>query len=842
MSTPVATAAATGVSSDRDRSSPSTPLLQRGVDYQHQHQQQQQQQHQHQQHLGPVSLSSSATSTSQTPLPSGQYPSAAGPSRSAMDTLFTRLTYYVPVLGWAPSYTLSTLTRDIVAGLTLSALLVPQALSYGALTHAGEVTGLYTAFVPGIVYAFMGTSRHLSIGPESLVSLLVGATVLEYQKSAYSHDPSMPPSATRDASTMILAFMALVAGLCAFSLGIVRLGFLDAVISRALLRGFISAAAVVIIANQSIPLIGLEGLADKTLDEHSTTWDKLKFLGHNWKQGHHLTAYVGVGALSFLVLMRILKRYAAKQGCHLQKRCQTSDGGSGTRFKIAAARWIQHVPEILVAVIVATLLSSRLDWESQGIAVFGKVDGAALPSFRLPKPPPLTNPKELITSAMLVAVIGIVESVIIAREYAVRGGYAVSPNRELVAIGVANIAGAFFGAYPSFGSLSRSKVNDRAGARSQVSGLVASLVVGITLFAFLSLLHHLPKAVQSAVVVNTGFMLLAKTPSETSFMIRLRAWPDFLLMLTTFVATMVASIEVGLLLAIVASIVIVLRRTARPRIMLLGRAAGTTDQFVPLVNSHFEGAQDANGGNGEVDGFQGYNQQQGTVVPLAGILLVRINEALYFANTGQLQARLHRLERHGDLSVHPSEPTRLPPISAVVFDFEHVPSVDASALAIIREILDQYRHRRIAVAFAHVNQEVFGLFERGRLVVSLCGGEDAFCSSITEAVNYVETRMMIMRGNLNSESFMSQQALLRFGSLMEASNGGASHANSLLANNAAGIGGGIGGGGGSGNEQIEDTIVSFPAIDHSVNSNNVLDDADSDGDLRRYSNDFDETL
>ncbi|PVZ96573.1 hypothetical protein BB558_007508 [Smittium angustum] len=302
---------------------------------------------------------------------------------------------------------------------------------------------------------------------------------------------------------------------------------------------------------------------------------------------------------------------------------------------------------------VLVLWSKHDDWASKGVKVFGLVE-TKLPRFKIPMLPTIADGKDVMSSALTMMVIGVVESVIISREYASRNHYSVSSNRELVALGMSNIVGGFFGAYPAFGSLSRSKLNEKSKGKTQLSGIITFTVVFAFVYSFLPLLQLLPRATLSAVVIYTMVGLLPPFPKSIIFLIGVRAWNDLILLVLVFLITVFVSVESGILFAISASVVVVIKRTNLPRIKLLGRVSGSTTEFHPIHES-----------NDEL-----------RVSHIDGMLIVCVEEPLYFANTAQIRGRLNRLELFGDMRVHPSEDRRLPPTRAIVFEFSMMHSVD----------------------------------------------------------------------------------------------------------------------------------------------------------------------
>ncbi|KAF9418774.1 hypothetical protein BGZ94_009601 [Podila epigama] len=599
-------------------------------------------------------------------------------------TMFkTRLRYYVPILRWLPCYSMEHFGHDLLAGLTVACLIVPQSLSYAtALAHLDPIHGLYAAFIPCILYAILGTSRQLSLGPEALISMLVGTAIAQQQHAIGSTDPKT--------GLAIGVIITLFVGLFTFLLGFVRLGFLDSVLSRALLRGFVTAVAFVIIIEQSITLFGLKELAEHAgVGEQSSTVDKVIFIAANLGHIHVLTTVVSFSSIIFLLAFGSLK----------------------TRF--TKLPFLQFVPEILLCVILYSGLTAIFRWDKEGLAILGKMKGGNLLLPSLPVVPKGVSVLSLFGTAVLISIIGFVKSIVVTKQYATKYNYSVSPNRELVAIGIANIFGGLFQAIPAFGSLARSKINDKAGARTQLAGFITALFVLLAIIFLLPYFYYLPKPVLGGIICVAALSLLSETPHDLKFMWQIQAWSDLGLLLLTFVATIYMSIEAGTLIAVALSFLLVIKTSTYPRITLMGRMPGTRGKFRPIKD------------------------YPGIAEHIDGVLIVKVEEGLYFANTGQLKDRLHRLEVFGDMSVHPSEEARLNPVSHVIFDVENMPSLDASAMQILLEIVEAYQARGIDVYFVKLRDNSKILFAKSGLL-ERAGGEGHFFRRTGDAIAFIE--------------------------------------------------------------------------------------------------------
>ncbi|KAF9297926.1 hypothetical protein BGZ88_008520 [Linnemannia elongata] len=604
------------------------------------------------------------------------YPKVS-PGADLWTTFRTRLRYYVPVFRWLPHYSMDGFGHDFIAGLTVACLIIPQSLSYAtALAH------LYSAFVPGVIYSIFGTSRQLSVGPEALVSMLVGSAIAQQQHAIGSSDPKT--------ALAIGCIITLFVGLFTFFLGFVRLGFLDSVLSRALLRGFITAVAVVVIIEQSITLFGLRELAEHFgIGEQSSTVEKVAFIFENFGDIHILTTIVSFSSIAFLLSFGSLKK------------------------RLTKVPFLAFIPEILLCVILYTVLTGIFRWDKDGLAILAPADAGGIQLPSIPSAPEGVPVRSLFGTAVLISIIGFVESIVITKQYATKHNYSVSPNRELVAMGVANIFGGLFQAIPAFGSLSRSKINDKAGARTQLAGFITALIVLLSIFFLLPYFYYLPKAVLAGIICVAALSLLSETPHDVKFMWQIQAWFDLGLLLLTFFATITVSVEAGTLIAIALSFLLVIKTSTYPRITIMGRMPGAKGKFRPIKD------------------------YPGIAEHIDGVLIVKVEEGLYFANTGQLKDRLHRLEVFGDMSVHPSEEARLSPVDHVIFDVENMPSLDASAAQILLEIVDAYHARDIKVYFVKLRENSRELFEKSGLL-ERAGGERHFFRRTADAMDHIE--------------------------------------------------------------------------------------------------------
>ncbi|THU89763.1 sulfate anion transporter [Dendrothele bispora CBS 962.96] len=599
-----------------------------------------------------------------------------------------KVKYYIPSFGWIPQYSFSSLGGDILAGATIASMLIPQSVSYAsALAKLNPVTGLYAASIPAIIYALLGTSRHLNVAPEAALSLLLGQAVDDIR-----HDMDNPHSPEGDAVGLSVAtIITLQVGLISFLLGFFRLGFIDVVLSRALLRGFIAAIAVVIMIEQLIPMFGLVPL--ERIVHPSTTLEKLLFLIENMFTHYNLaTTVISISALAVLIFMRLFKNMFKKYW------------------------FIYRIPEVLVVVILSTVLSAHFEWDKHGVDILGSVNVSTGSSF-IQFPFKRSNMRFLrrtSSTAVVSAVVGYLDSMVAAKQAASRFGYTISPNRELVALGASNLAGSFVpGTLPAFGSITRTRINGDVGGTTQMASLVCSGIVLLATFFLLPWLYYLPKAVLASIITLVVFSLLAETPHDLYYYWKMRAWMDLTLVFLTFFFSIVYNVEVGIVISLIISLLLVVHKSSRARMTILGRIPGT-DRWKPI------------------------NEVPEVEEDVSGALIVRIKENLDFANTAQLKERLRRLELYGIDKSHPSEDPRRQQATVLVFHLADVDRCDAIASQIFYELLEEYGNRGVGLYITHLRPGVRKTFEKAGILKLL--GPEAIQDNVADAMLRVNMR------------------------------------------------------------------------------------------------------
>ncbi|KIV98800.1 hypothetical protein, variant [Verruconis gallopava] len=383
--------------------------------------------------------------------------------------------YYIPFLNWIRQYKWAYLKGDLVAAVTMASFYIPMSLSYASnLGHIPPVNGLYSFVFNPFIYALLGTCPQMVVGPEAAGSLLTGQVVRENISKKHWNDDDQ----TRNAQ--IAGMTTFMAGAVILLAGIFRLGFLDNVLSRPFLRGFISAIGIVILVDQLIPEMGLQKIAGSSV-EHGSSVDKLIFIIRNGKYAHALTCAVSFGALAIIMVCREVKK-------RMQPRYPS----------------VAYIPDRFIIVVLSAILAWQFDWESKGLDILGDIKARGKP-FPVHFPldiDHLKNASDAFSTSFVIALLGFFESSVAAKSLGIgenkktgAGGIKnmhLSANRELVALGVANVVGGLFMALPAFGGYGRSKVNASTGGRTPMSSIFLSLITVAAVLVMLPWFYYLP--------------------------------------------------------------------------------------------------------------------------------------------------------------------------------------------------------------------------------------------------------------------------------------------------------------------------------------------------------------
>lgn len=497
-------------------------------------------------------------------------------------------------------------------------MLVPQGMAYAMLAGLPPVAGLYASTIPLILYALFGSSRQLAVGPVAIVSLLTLAGV-----------GALAEPGSTEFIALAATLMAMV-GVIQAGLGFVRGGFVVNFLSHAVISGFTSAAALVIGLSQLKHLLGVD------LPREQNVFVLLGRAATQLGDTHAVTLAIGVASIAVLMIGKRLSR----------------------RF-----------PTPLLVVIVASLVVWAFDLHERGVAIVGTVP-AGLPGFALPD---LSGDAllALLPTALTIAFVGFMESVAVAKAIAAKHRYKIDANRELVGLGLANVVGAAFRGYPVTGGFSRSAVNDQAGARTPLAGIVTAVLIGLTLLFLTDLFYFLPSAVLAAVVMVAVFGLI--DVAEPVHLFRVKK-VDAATLAVTFLATLTLGIETGILTGVGFSLAVFVARSAWPHTAELGWRADA----------------------GVFRNVRRYDD----AVTWPDLYLTRPDASLYFANMAALE---------DDLNAAVAD---RPDLRAIVLDFSGVNDVDGVAIDVLQDRIDAFDGQGIAVHLAGVKGPVRDLLAR----------------------------------------------------------------------------------------------------------------------------------
>ncbi|KAG5948545.1 hypothetical protein E4U60_001458 [Claviceps pazoutovae] len=612
------------------------------------------------------------------------------------DTPLMYLAYYIPCLKWMRQYKWAYLQGDLVSAITIASFYLPMALSLAAnLAHVPPIHGLYAFVFNPFIYAVLGSCPQMVVGPEAAGSLLVGTVVQQSVDSGNTGEDEDLMHA------QICGVVAGMAGAIVLIAGVARLGFLDSVLSRPLLRGFISAIGFVIAVDQLIPELGLSEVASREGASHGSTVEKIYFILENVGEVHRLT--FAIAGVSFLVIMVFRE---------LKKRLES-------RFPSIA-----FLPDRFFVVVVSAILCRHFRWDQHGVDILGSVKAASGGVFAFRWPFRLSYMKHIrsaLSTSFLIALLGFFESSVAAKSLGGNdaiSGIELSANREMIALGTANLVGACFMSLPAFGGYGRSKVNKTTGGKSPVSSMLLSVITLLAILFLLPYFYFLPKPVLSSMISVVAYSLIEEAPHDIAFFLRIRGWTELGLMAIIFLSTIFYSLTLGMALGVGISILLVIKHSTRPRIQILGRIPGT---------NRFDNAES---GNRSLEFIE-------------GCLIVKIPEPLTFANTGELKVRLRRLELYGTSAAHPALPRLRSQESNrnVIFDIHGVASMDGSGTQVLEEIVRNYRERGVRIFFSRGpsrrDHPVWELMERSG-IVALCGGKSHFVMDVEEALRWTE--------------------------------------------------------------------------------------------------------
>ncbi len=436
-------------------------------------------------------------------------------------------------LTWRHGYNRALFKSDLIAGLTVGVVLIPQGMAYALLAGVPPVYGLYASLVPLIVYTFLGSSRQLAVGVVAIDSLVVAAGV------------GALAAANSESFLGHVLLLALMVGVIQLAMGLLRFGFVVSLLSKPVITGFTAAAAIIIGMSQLQHLMGLS-------------------LGRNLNV--------------FILLSEAFSKIEDVQ------MASVMIGLGGIVLLIAMMKWLPRVPGPLIVVLVSAFMVYFTRLDSEGVAIVGSIPaGLPAPSF-----PPFSyeSIRELFPTAVTLSLIQFMGVMSLGKVFATKNGYRVQPNQELIALGTMNLAGSAFLSIPVSGSYSRSAVNDRAGAKSPLANGIAALLILCTLLFLTPFFYYLPIPIFASIIMVAAFSLV--NIGEVRFLLKTKA-VDGVIALVTFFATLILGIEQGMLVGVSLSIVAIMYRIGRPNVAILGHLPGS--RSFRDVNNHRQAHQ-----------------------------------------------------------------------------------------------------------------------------------------------------------------------------------------------------------------------------------------------------------
>ncbi|MBT8129844.1 MAG: sulfate permease [Gammaproteobacteria bacterium] len=535
----------------------------------------------------------------------------------------------------------SVLTSDVIAGITVALVLVPQSMAYAQLAGLPPYYGLYASFLPGIVAALFGSSRQLATGPVAVVSLMTAAAL-------------EPLALTPDMYVAYAIALALMVGIFQLVLGTLRLGVLVDFLSHPVVIGFTNAAAIIIATSQLSKIFGV--VVEKGEHHYDTIWSVIVAATTDT---HMLTLAMGLLAIAIMAMMK---------------------------------KFTPRLPNVLTAVVITTLLSYFMGYEGQG----GKVVGTVPAGVTMPGVPTGLSWDilvQLITTAVIISIIGFMEAISIAKAMAARTRQRLDPNQELIGQGLGNLVSGLFQGYAVSGSFSRSAVNINAGAVTGFSAVVTGLAVGATLLFLTPLLYHLPQATLAAVIMMAVINLVKIEPIIYAWRVQPH---DGIVAIVTFVLTLIVAphLETGIVTGVLLSLGLFLFRTMRPRISVLSRDPDGTLRDAEVRQ----------------------------LATCENISLIRFDGPLFFANTGYFSDTvLDRVASKPDLKF-------------VIIDAEGINEIDATGEEMLHELDKRLQSVGIELLIARAKKQIMDILRRTGFVEAM--GTERFFRLRTHSFEY----------------------------------------------------------------------------------------------------------
>ena len=543
-----------------------------------------------------------------------------------------KLRRWLPCLEWGRRYDQATATQDGLAALIVTLMLIPQSLAYAMLAGLPPVTGLYASIFPLLAYALFGSSRALAVGPVAVVSLMTAAAL----------GPLFPAgSADYVGAAMLLA---LLSGLLLGLMALLRLGFLANFLSHPVISGFISASGILIACGQLKHILGVSTSGESLLEILPQLWQSLP-------QIHWPTLVIGLISLAWLWWSRgNLKPLLQRLGLSAQ--------ASGNLAKAGP----------VLAIIAAIVAVYMLQLEQAGVRVVGAIP-KGLPGLSMPTLD-MQLAFQLLPAALLISLVGFVESVSVGQTLAAKRRQRIEPDNELFGLGAANLSAAFSGGFPVTGGFSRSVVNYDAGAQTPMAGVFTAAGIALSVMLLTPLLHNLPQAVLAATIMVAVLSLVDLGSLK-------RTWrysrQDGAAQLATLLGVLLIGVEAGILIGVGLSLLLFLWRTSQPHMAVVGQVPGS---------EHFR------------------NIERYAVVESPDVLSLRVDESLYFPNARYLE------ERIGELIA------ARPQVRHLVLMCSGVNLIDASAIESMEAIVERLKAAGVQMHLSEVKGPVMDQLRR----------------------------------------------------------------------------------------------------------------------------------
>lgn len=559
----------------------------------------------------------------------------------AINLPINKMAKYIPLLEWIPNYSRDNFISDINAAIVVTILLIPQSLAYAMLAGIPAEVGLYASILPLVLYAIFGTSKTLSVGPVAVVSLMTATTLGD-----------IAAQGSQDYLTAAIV-LSLLSGLMLCIMGLLRLGFITAYLSHTVISGFITASGIIIALSQLKHVLGIGASGDNAIDI-------LHSLLTNIPNTNIYTLALGIGVILFSYgIKNYLFHFFSAIGINEK----------------AAFFFGKSAP--ILSVLASILIIYSFMLHNKGVAIVGEIP-SGLPTIGFIMPSiELVN--TLLLPALMIAIIGYIESISIGKTLAAKRRQRIDPDQELIGLGMANIGSSVSGAFPVTGGVSRSIVNYDAGAQTQVASIFSAIGVAIASLFLTPFLYYLPKATLAATIIIAVLSLI-------DFSIFKKTWryskSDFYAVLITVVVTLLSGVEIGVACGVITSISLHLYRTSKPHVAEVGLIKGT---------EHFR------------------NIHRYTVITVPEILTLRPDQSIYFANATYLQDLVYNAIYQNKKIAH------------VIFQCNAINEIDFSALEVLEEVTQRLNDQGILLHFSEVKGPVMDSLHHSDFITHLTG-------------------------------------------------------------------------------------------------------------------------